>query len=150
MVRILGSHPSDPGSSPGNGSSRVTKDYIFLKIFCKIQLNTSQLPTGNDLCHLKALSKAEAYHFLQAHKFVIRIPYGSGNVDYKDHASSLYHHPQAILTMPSVNQTETDLSCTENLDFKNKHRIGHDSPRWKTSCSIRVVKRIISVHILSK
>jgi hypothetical protein len=29
MVRILGSHPSDPGSSPGNGSSRV--DYIFVK-----------------------------------------------------------------------------------------------------------------------
>ena len=25
MVRILGSHPSDPGSSPGNGSSRVKK-----------------------------------------------------------------------------------------------------------------------------
>ncbi len=30
MVRILGSHPSDPGSNPGNGSSRVTKDYLFL------------------------------------------------------------------------------------------------------------------------
>lgn len=33
MVRILGSHPSDPGSSPGNGSSRVSERLLFSNFF---------------------------------------------------------------------------------------------------------------------
>jgi hypothetical protein len=42
MVRILGSHPSDPGSNPGNGSSRVKTG--LLKIGLVILLKFGEFP----------------------------------------------------------------------------------------------------------
>ncbi len=32
-----------------------------------------------------------------------------------------------------------DLCNTDNLNFEDKHRVGVDSPSWKTTCTIRIV-----------
>lgn len=67
MVRILGSHPSDPGSSPGNGSSRDKRDYLLdiatILLCCQSPWRCSPIHSCRYLTSQEACKMNECKHF---------------------------------------------------------------------------------------